>query len=148
MPSDQAITGFEIINTRMIAAPVERVYQAFADPNRLASWWGPGGFTNTFTEFDLRPGGSWRFVMHGPDGRDYQNACAFVDVVPNERIVFLHLSPVHRFRMAMTFAACGDRTELIWRMTFDSHENAGFRDFITQANEQNFDRLEAHLAAS
>jgi uncharacterized protein YndB with AHSA1/START domain len=50
------------------------------DPNHLKNWWGPKGFTNTFNEFDLRPGGKWSFVMHGPDKGNYVNECEFVKI--------------------------------------------------------------------
>jgi len=80
----------EIISTRVIAAPRDLVFKAFSDPENLARWWGPKGFTNTFHEFDLRPGGAWRFVMHGPDGVDYPNESVFVEVVKPERIVFVN----------------------------------------------------------
>jgi len=137
----------EIVSTRLFAAPRERVFRVFSDPDRLARWWGPDGFTSTFTEFDLRPGGNWRFVMHGPDGTAYQNASDFIEIVVPERVVFDHLEPMHRFRMTMTFVAEAGRTRLTWRMRFESAaelERVG--RFISAANEQNFDRLEAELA--
>jgi len=139
--------NLEIVSTRMFAAPRELVFEAFSNPDHLAHWWGPKGFTSTFSEFDLRPGGAWRFVMHGPDGVDYQNAKDFVEVVKPERIVFQHLRPMHRFQMTMTFAERSRTTELTWRMRFESAaENTKLKEFISEANEQNFDRLEAHLA--
>lgn len=58
----------------MIAAPRGRVFDAFADPARLAQWWVPAGFTNTVTEFDFRPGGAWRLVMRAPDGAEFANS--------------------------------------------------------------------------
>jgi uncharacterized protein YndB with AHSA1/START domain len=138
---------FEIVSTRMFAAPRELVFEAFSSPDHLVHWWGPKGFTNTFNEFDLRPGGAWRFVMHGPDGVDYQIAKDFVEVVKPERIVLQHLGPVHRFRMTMTFAEHSGKTKLTWRMRFESAaETAKVRSFITEANEQNFDRLQTYLA--
>ena len=63
----------ELVITRVIDAPRELVYEAWTDPKHLAQWWGPTGFSTTTRNFDFRPGGVWRFVMHGPDGRDYQN---------------------------------------------------------------------------
>jgi uncharacterized protein YndB with AHSA1/START domain len=62
-----------IIATRVFDAPRELVFALWTDPEHLAQWWGPNGFTTTTHTFDMRPGGAWRFVMHGPDGRDYQN---------------------------------------------------------------------------
>lgn len=49
----------EIVTTRIINEPRDLVYAAWSDPDHLKNWWGPKGFTNTFTEFDLRPGGKW-----------------------------------------------------------------------------------------
>ena len=71
----------EIASTRVFDAPRERVFRAFSDPQVLARWWGPDGFTSTFQEFDFRPGGAWRFVMQGPDGADYRNESEFIEVV-------------------------------------------------------------------
>jgi len=137
----------EIASTRVFDAPRELVFEAFGDPGQLVRWWGPTGFTNTFHEFDLRPGGAWRFTMHGPGGTDYQNVTEFTEVVRPEQIVFLHLEPMHRFQMTMTFAGQNGKTTLTWRMRFETvAEVARLGDIIAAANEQNFDRLAAHLA--
>lgn len=136
----------EITTARVIGAPRETVFRAFADQEQLAKWWGPAGFTNTFREFDFRPGGYWRFVMHGPDGTDYTNESVFDEIVVPERIVFTHLRTMHRFEMTLTFTAEGDRTRLGWRMLFDTVEECEkVKAFAGNANEQNLDRLEAHL---
>ena len=136
----------EIVSTRTIAAPRERVYRAFSDAAQLARWWGPAGFTNTFEEFNLRAGGRWRFEMHGPDGARYRQERRFVEVVPPERIVCENVDPVHRFRMMMTFEPHPVGTCLTWRMSFEStDEFARVRDVIAAANEENFDRLERLL---
>jgi uncharacterized protein YndB with AHSA1/START domain len=71
-----------IVGTREFAAPRALVFSAWTDPKHLAQWWGPFGFTTTTFSFDFRPGGVWRFVMHGPDGRDYQNRVTFEEIVP------------------------------------------------------------------
>ena len=139
--------GIEIVSSRIFNAPRERVFEAFSDPDHLVHWWGPRGFTNTFTQFDLRPGGAWQFTMHGPNNIDYTNEKHFVEVVTPERIVFNHLGPLHQFKMTMLYAKQNDKTELTWKMVFDSPEEAeNLRKFIAEANEQNFDRLEAYLA--
>ena len=57
----------------------------------MVQWWGPRGFRNTIQEMDVRPGGHWRFVMHGPDGRDYPNHVVYVEVKRPERLVFKHV---------------------------------------------------------
>lgn len=148
-PSPAALADRTILSSRVFAAPRERVYAAFADPRQLALWWGPKGFTNTIREFDPRPGGWWRFTMHGPDGADYPNESRFVAVEPPERVVFVHEGTVHRFEMTLTWTERGAGTELSWRMVFDSAEEvARLREFIVAANEQNFDRLASVLAAA
>ncbi len=63
----------EIRITRIYNAPVQAVWDAWTDPKQVAEWWGPRGFTITTHSKDLRPGGSWKYTMHGPDGVDYPN---------------------------------------------------------------------------
>lgn len=137
----------EIATTRVLDASPDLVFRAFSDPAHLARWWGPKGFTNTFHEFDLRPGGAWRFVMHGPDGAHYQNHSVFVEVVPPERIVINHVSGPH-FHLTITLAEQAGRTKLSWRMLFESAAECDkVKAFAVPANEQNLDRLETELAA-
>lgn len=73
-PSTRADTADrEITISRVFNAPRELVFRAWTEPQHLAQWWGPKNFTNTFHQFDPRPGGDWRFIMHGPNGTDYPN---------------------------------------------------------------------------
>lgn len=140
----------EIVSTRVFSAPPPAVFGAFADPKLLAQWWGPQGFRNTITEFDFRPGGAWRLVMHAPDGTDYPNESDFVEIDAPHRIVFIHQRPMHRFTTTMTFEpVAGDQTRLTWLMRFDDRgEVEKLGTFIAAANEQNFDRLAAVLVIS
>lgn len=137
----------QIVSTRLIDAPRERVFQAFSDPAVLARWWGPDGFTNAFHAFDFRPGGAWRFTMHGPDGAAYEMNKEFVQVVPAERIVIRHVQQGHDFVMTVTLADEAGGTRIVWMMEFASADQLQpIRHLIAEANEQNFDRLEAELA--
>jgi uncharacterized protein YndB with AHSA1/START domain len=125
------------------------VFAAFSDPAQLAQWWGPNGFTNTIKKFVFREGGEWHLTMHGPDGTDYRNESVFVTIDPPERIVFDHLRTMHRFLLEMTFFDRGGKTQLTWRQRFESPEELErVKAFVPTANEQNFDRLEAHLSQS
>lgn len=137
----------EVVNSRVFDAPREVVFKAFTDPAQLAKWWGPAGFSNTFSEFDFRPGGSWRFVMHGPDGKDYKIEKVFEEVVKPERIVMRHVEPMHSFRMTMVYEDLGPKTRLTWRMVFEEILSGKLKRFLAEANEQNYYRLAAHLAA-
>ena len=92
------------------------------------------------------PGGVWRFVMHGPDGVDYKNKSVFVEIVEPERIVFQHESGP-RFQVTATFAEQAGRTRLTFEMLFETAAAcASVKRYAVDANEQNFDRLEAELA--
>ena len=113
-----------IIGIHEFDAPRELVFAAWTDPKHLSQWWGPNGFTTTTSSFDFRPGGIWRFVMHGPDGRDYQNRVTFDEIVPPERIIYRHgggedVEPV-QFQQTVIFEALGDGTLLTWRGVFPS----------------------------
>jgi uncharacterized protein YndB with AHSA1/START domain len=138
-----------VVSERFLSFAPADVYAAFADPVQLARWWGPAGFTNTVQEFDLRPGGAWRITMHGPGGAAYPNESEFLEVTPPSRLVFVHLGPMHRYWMIMTFAPEGAGTRLSWHMQFETAaEIARIGDFIAQANQENFDRLSAVLSES
>lgn len=116
-----------IIGARVFNASRDLVFSAFTDPEHLAQWWGPNGFTLTTHAFDFRVGGVWRFVMHGPDGRDYQNRVTYDVIVRPERIVYHHgggedVEPV-QFSQTLTFEDVGNKqTRLIWHGTFPSAE--------------------------
>ncbi len=136
----------EIITTRVLNFPKETVFKAWADPVHLAHWWGPEGFKNIFHEFDFRPGGKWRFVMQGPDGRNYDNESEFLETSNGERIVFRHLSDP-KFTVTANFEELNEkRSKLTWTMLFDSAKVCeSLKSIVIPANEQNMVRLEAEL---
>jgi uncharacterized protein YndB with AHSA1/START domain len=114
----------EIVCTRVFDAPRELVWQVFTDPSHITHWWGPRGFSVTTQSMQLKPGGVWRHVMHGPDGRDYQCRIVYREVVKPERLVYEHspeegCEPV-RFETTVTFTALGDKTRIDFRSTFPS----------------------------
>lgn len=142
----QSTADREIVSTRLFDATREQVFQAWTDPVILARWWGPKDFRNTFHEFDARPGGVWRFVMHGPDGTDYKNESVFREIEQPARIVFDHVSSP-RFRVVATFDAEGGKTRVTFRMIFESVEALDrVKSFVPECNEQNVDRLAVQLA--
>jgi uncharacterized protein YndB with AHSA1/START domain len=115
-----------IAGTRIFDAPRALVFSAWTEPRHFAQWWGPTGFSTTTQAFDFRPGGVWRFVMHGPDGRDYQNRITFDEIVPPERIAYHHgggddVEPV-QFKTVVTFEDLGGKTKLSMHATFPSAE--------------------------
>jgi uncharacterized protein YndB with AHSA1/START domain len=137
----------EFVHSRLIDAPPERVFAALSDPERLARWWGPDGFTSTFEVFDFRPGGAWRFVLHGPDGTDYPNENVFLEIEPPGKVVLEHLAETHHFLLTVTFSAQGGQTLVGWRQLFDTAEHARpIAKILSEANEQNLGRLAAEVA--
>jgi uncharacterized protein YndB with AHSA1/START domain len=138
----------EVISARVFAEPRARLFAAFSDPQQLAVWWGPNGFTNTIEALELRAGGAFRLVMRGPDGSAFHNVWRFLEVSAPERVVLEHLEPVHSFSLALSFVELGGETLLVWRMRFaEQAEAERVRELVTAANEQNFDRLAAHVRA-
>lgn len=138
-----------IVSIRSFPFPRETVFAAFSDPGRLAQWWGPAGFTNTFHECDFRSGGRWRFTMRGPDGNAFEMDKRFEEVAPPGRIVLRHIQEGHDFSLIITFEATAGGTKVTWDMRFDDPAEAErLRGFLLPANEQNFDRLAAHLSGS
>ena len=123
------------------------MYGAFADAGRLARWWGPRGFTNTFETFEFWPGGEWVFEMHGPDGGRYPNTSVFRTLEAAEAVVIEHVSPP-RFTLTVTLAPDAGGTLLTWAQAFpDPRIAAQVRAIVEPANEENLDRLAAVLAA-
>ena len=141
-------TGRAIVTTRVFDAPRERVFEAWTDPRHVARWWGPDGFTITIHEMDVRPGGAWRFVLHGPDGVDHQNKIIFVEIVKPERLVYHHISgPL--FRMAVTLEDQDGKTKLTMRMVFETtteYDVAVKRFGALEGAKQTLERLAKHLA--
>jgi uncharacterized protein YndB with AHSA1/START domain len=117
----------ELIVSRVIDAPRERVWRAFADPEEVLKWWGPNGFTNRTQERSFKPGGEWRHVMIGPDGTEYPNLAHYEEIVELERIVYTNGggkkgAPGVRMRTTISFKDLGGKTEVSIRHVFDTRE--------------------------
>ncbi|MCD1260961.1 SRPBCC family protein [Paenibacillus athensensis] len=136
----------ELIAVREYPVPRELVYEAWTTPELLARWWGPQGFRNTFHECEMRPGGTWRYTMHGPDGTDYPNLSEFVELRPLECVVLDHLVG-HQFRVTATLQTVEGGTQVIFSQHFKlkkAFEQA--KPYCIEGNEQNLDRLGELLA--
>jgi uncharacterized protein YndB with AHSA1/START domain len=141
----------EIVLSREYDAPRELVWRAYTDPAHLPNWWGPNGFTNTVHEMDVRVGGRWRFIMHGPDGTDYPNRIVYQEVTPPERLVFLHGEDVDddpgAFHVTVTFDDLDGRTRVTQRMLFaTAAQKKGVEQFgAVELGKQTLDKLAAYL---
>jgi uncharacterized protein YndB with AHSA1/START domain len=112
----------ELVISRVFDAPRELVWRAWTEPQHIVKWWGPRGFTTTVEAMDVRPGGEWKHVMHGPDGKDYPNHTVFTEVRKPERIVFTNTGGKTRqdvqFESTWTFEDLGGQTRVTIRMVF------------------------------
>lgn len=141
----------EIQITRVYDAPVALVWDAWTDLAQVAQWWGPRGFTITTKSKDLRPGGSWEYVMHGPDGTDFPNFTRYHEVEPHARLVYDHgassadAKPL--FRVTVEFRDLGGKTELDMRMAFATAEAIEIARVAikTHGGNSTWDRLAEYL---
>jgi uncharacterized protein YndB with AHSA1/START domain len=115
----------EIRLTRVFHAPVKAVWDAWTDPQQVAQWWGPRGFTITHHSKDLRPGGTWKYTMHGPDGTDWPTTTTYREVEKYAKLVYDHgatetTPPL--FRVTVLFSEQRGKTKMEMTMTLDSPE--------------------------
>ena len=131
--------------SREIPATVDQVFAAFSDPERLARWWGPAGFTNTFNVCEFKNGGRWSYVMHGPNGGNYPNKSVFSEIESPTKIVIEHVSkPKYRLSIVLASSAAGPAVS--WSQAFEDSEVASrIEHIVVPANEQNLDRLSAEV---
>lgn len=136
----------EIVITRVFDAPRDVVWNSWSDPDQLKLWWGPDGFTNTFETFDFRPGGDWRFIMHGPDGTDYRNHNRFVEIRKPELIVIDHLEEPP-FRVTISFATIDGKTQMTFRQVFETVDTfERVKPYALPGSEQTLGKLAKHVA--
>jgi len=139
--------GREIAVTRVINAPRELVFNCFTDPKHIGEWWGPVGFSTTTEKMDVRPGGMWKHVMHGPDGTDYDNEIVYVEIVKPKRLVYDHVS-WPKFRSTITLEEQDGKTKLSIHMLFESVELLAKVIEVHKADEglkQTVSRLDAYI---
>jgi len=123
--TEAATADREIVISRIISAPRELVFEAFTEVRHLSQWWGPTGFTTTTRAFEFRVGGEWIFVMHGPDGTDYQEWISWTEIAPPERIALLHgeyRGDPNAFESVLTFEPDGTATRIVMHTVFPPKE--------------------------
>lgn len=136
----------ELMLTRLYDAPVKAVWDAWTDTKAVAQWWGPRGFTLTTHSKELKPGGFWRYTMHGPDGKDWPNKTEYFVVEKYSKLVYDHgatddTPPM--FRVTVTFEEVKGKTKMVMIMAFASEaiakESAKF--IKTAGGDGTWDRL-------
>lgn len=139
----------ELTVSRIFDASRELVFQAWTDPEHLPHWWGPKGFSITVQEIDVQPGGVWSYIMHGPDGVDYDNKIIYHEVVRPGRLVYSHGDgEEEHFRVTVTFVEQDSKTEITMKMLFVSIEelNKAVEQYgAIEGAKSTLDRLEEVL---
>ena len=124
-PTQATTADREIVISRVINAPRELVFEAFTEVRHLSRWWGPEGFTTTTRAFEFSVGAEWDFVMHGPDGTDYQEWISWTEIAPAERISMLHgayRGDPNAFESVLTFVSDGQATRIEMHTLFPTKE--------------------------
>jgi uncharacterized protein YndB with AHSA1/START domain len=148
----RATADREIVISRVIDAPRELVFEAFTEVRHLSQWWGPEGFTTTTRSFEFREGGTWDFVMHGPDGTDYQEWITWTEIVAPERIALRHgesRDDPNAFQSVLEFAPDGAATRIEMRTVFPTKElrdEAVEKYHAIEGGEQTLSNLAAYVA--
>jgi uncharacterized protein YndB with AHSA1/START domain len=146
----EAVGDRELKLTRLIDAPREAVYQAWTDPELLRQWFAPLPYTTPFAELNLYTGGANTITMRGPDGNDMPNTGCYLEVIPNEKLVFTDAyGPDWTPRdgkpfmtVALTFADEGGKTRYTARVLHwtaedrQTHETMGFHQGWAICTEQ------------
>jgi len=141
--------GRDLVLTSVIDAPPEKVYRAWTEPELMKQWFAPLPWTTPRVETDVRPGGSSLVVMRGPDGNEIPCPGVYLEVVPNERLVFTdafttawELAEKPFMTAILTFEDEGGKTKYTalcrhWTVADrEAHEKMGFHEGWAQCTEQ------------
>src|SRR5258707_8293862 len=139
----------ELVLTRLIDAPREKLFKAWTDPELLKQWFAPLPYTTPVAELDVRPGGASLIVMRDPQGGELPNRGVYLDVVKNERLVFTDAyceawAPSQKpfMTVILTFAEESGKTRYTARVRHwtvadrEAHEKMGFHEGWGQCTDQ------------
>ena len=138
----------ELRLSRKLNAPIDLVWEVWTQPEHIANWWGPDGFTNTVHTMDVVPGGEWDLVMHGPDGTNYKNKSIFKEIILHKKLVYEHIT-APKFVATVEFQEQGDQTSISWHMLFETAEEFVQVVKTFKADEglkQNVEKLDVYLS--
>jgi len=141
----------EFTITRIYDAPVEAVWDAWADPKKAEQWWGPRGWWIKSHEKDLRSGGFWKYTMYGPNGEVFENYTPYHVVEKYKRLEYDHGAGEGRpplFSVVVTFEELKNgKTQMAMTMALATPEKAAeTKKFIRGANgNSTWDRLAEFL---
>jgi uncharacterized protein YndB with AHSA1/START domain len=147
-PDEAALT---LVLRRILKAPPERVFRAWTEPDELARWFGPAGFTCPEHRIDPRPGGAYRVTMRSPEGTLHTVSGIYTAVEPPRRLAFTwgwegEAGRGHESAVDLDLRPHPDGTELV--LTHRRHESVAARESHTEGWSSCLDKLAAHVAAA
>jgi uncharacterized protein YndB with AHSA1/START domain len=142
----------EFVMTRVFDAPRELVFRVYTDPETMPQWWGPRYLTTVVEKMDVRPGGLWRCIQRGPDGKEYAFHGEYKEVVSPSKIVStfeFEGMPGHVVVDTVTFEVVGKKTKVTATSVFLSAEDLDgmIESGMEGGANESWDRLEEVLAA-
>jgi uncharacterized protein YndB with AHSA1/START domain len=148
-------TDREIVISRLFAAPREVVFDAWMQPEALAAWWGPNGWSITTESIDIRTGGHWSYVMHGPNDLHFANYSEFTEVTPPERLAYRHgaasTATANDFYVTVTFEELAGKTFLTMKSIFvtaEAREMVVREHGAIEGGKQHLQKLADYLAGA
>jgi uncharacterized protein YndB with AHSA1/START domain len=154
----------DLVLERVIDVPIDLVWRAWTEPEHLKQWFTPVPWVVDECDIDLRPGGIFRVVQHGPGEGPMTNVCTYLEVVPGERLVWTDalgpgyrpakapfLGPVGHYTAVLTLEALGEKTRYTARVMHsnpegrDKHQEFGFSEGWGTSLDQMVQYVKAHL---
>jgi uncharacterized protein YndB with AHSA1/START domain len=144
---NENLKGRTLGTTRIFNASIEDVWKVWTQPEHLNNWWGPVGFNLTTHKHEFKTGGAWSFIMHGPNGANFQNEIVYGEIIHHKKIVLDHVS-MPKFVITATFTVISDkRTQVDFMALFDDAKTVdAVKDFAIQGNVQHQMKFEIELA--
>ncbi|MGH3759202.1 SRPBCC family protein [Actinophytocola sp.] len=143
-------TDHELVITRLFDAPRELVFRCWTEPDHLAEWWGPTGFTAPSVTVNATDGGTWRTCMRDTEsGREYWASGVYLEIVPPERLVFSFRwdrredQPVEDTLVTITFAERDGKTEMTFHQS--GFATVASRDGHAEGWTETFDDLHGYV---
>jgi uncharacterized protein YndB with AHSA1/START domain len=142
---------YTLITTKEVDVAPEEIWDAWTNPEKVAKWWGPAGFNSKVEELDVRDGGKFKIVMHGPDGVDYPNVYVFDKVNQPNQLIYTNEGSkqfgLEPFQSVLNIESLGNKTRLTLMMRFASedekqkhvqqfHAEAGSRELLERLADQ------------
>jgi len=123
-PTYEPDSKLDLSFTRVVDVPRSLVWRAWTEPELLKPWFCPLPWKTIACAIDLRPGGVFRTTMQSPEGLEFPNEGCYLEVVPNEKLVWTN-ALLAGYRPSKPTATCGsDDAEFLFTATVELADHA------------------------